>query len=469
MATTAEQIDLWRQAPSEHQRLEFKEAKQQFDTRKLNEYCVALANEGGGFLLLGIADKIPRPVTGTQAFQNIVVAAENLFKAVRFRVDIEEVNHPDGRVLVFHIPSRPRGTAYNLNGKYLMRAGEALVPMSEDQLRRIFSEGQPDWLEEPSCSGLDAQDVVELLDTQTFFELLKLPYPTDRAGVLERLAGEKLINHLGGSFSIRRIGALLMARRMHDFSDISRKAVRVIVYSGISKLQTKLDQIFTRGYAVGYQDLVQSIYAQLPQNEVIEHALRKELKLVPDVVIRELLANALIHQDFTCTGASVMIEIYSDRVEISNPGDPLVPVERFIDGYRSRNERFADLMRRLGICEEKSSGIDRVVEAAELYQLPAPDFHGGYQRTFVTLFGPRPFDQMDRNDRVRACYQHCALRWVMRECMTNQSLRYRFHLGEDKATITSQVIAATIDAGLIKPDASVGGSRKFARYLPFWA
>lgn len=350
-----------------------------------------------------------------------------------------------------------------------MRAGEALVPMSEDQLRRIFSEGQPDWLEEPSCSGLDAQDVVELLDTQTFFELLKLPYPTDRAGVLERLAGEKLIDHLGGSFSIRRIGALLMARRMHDFSDISRKAVRVIVYSGISKLQTKLDQIFTRGYAVGYQDLVQSIYAQLPQNEVIEHALRKELKLVPDVVIRELLANALIHQDFTCTGASVMIEIYSDRVEISNPGDPLVPVERFIDGYRSRNERFADLMRRLGICEEKSSGIDRVVEAAELYQLPAPDFHGGYQRTFVKLFGPRPFDQMDRNDRVRACYQHCALRWVMRERMTNQSLRYRFHLGEDKATITSQVIAATIDAGLIKPDASVGGSRKFARYLPFWA
>jgi predicted HTH transcriptional regulator len=207
MATTAEQIDLWRQAPSEHQRLEFKEAKQQFDTRKLNEYCVGLANEGGGFLLLGIADKLPRPVVGTQAFQNIVAVAENLFKAVRFRVDIEEVNHPDGRVLVFHIPSRPRGTAYNLDGKYLMRAGEALVPMSEDQMRRIFSEGQPEWLEEPSCCGLDAQDVVELLDTQTFFELLKLPYPTDRAGVLERLVGEKLIDHLDGSFSIRRIRA----------------------------------------------------------------------------------------------------------------------------------------------------------------------------------------------------------------------------------------------------------------------
>lgn len=126
-------------------------------------------------------------------------------------------------------------------------------------------------------------------------------------------------------------------------------------------------------------------------------------------------------------------------------------------------------MRRMGVCEEKSSGIDRVVQAAEAYQLPAPDFTSGFRRTVVTIYGPRPFEQMDRNDRVRACYQHCALRWVMRERMTNQSLRERFHLGEDKASIASQVISATIEADLIKVDASAGGSRKFARYLPFWA
>lgn len=190
---------------------------------------------------------------------------------------------------------------------------------------------------------------------------------------------------------------------------------------------------------------------------------------MPEVVIRELVANALIHQDFAVTGASVMIELYGNRIEFSNPGDPMVPVERFIDGYQSRNERLADLMRRMGICEEKSSGIDRVVQAAEFYQLPAPDFRSSFRRTTVTVFGPRPFEEMDRNDRVRACYQHCVLRWVMSERMTNQSLRERFHLAGDKAALTSQVIAATIEAHLIKPDQSVGGSRKFARYLPFWA
>lgn len=469
MSTTVEQIDLWRQARSEHQRLEFKEAKDQFALGRLSEYCVALANEGGGILLLGIADAPPRQVVGTRAFPDTVRSSERLFQSVGFRVDIEEVVHPDGRVLVFHIPSRPRGTAYHLDGKYLMRAGEALVPMSEDQLRRIFAEGQPDWLEEPARTGLDAQQVVELLDAQTFFELLKLPYPMERAGVLDRLQRERLISRRDETYSIHRLGALLLARRLEDFPEISRKAPRVVVYPGTSKLETRLDQTGTRGYAVGFQNLVGFVMAQLPQNEVIEDALRKEVKLVPEVAIRELVANALIHQDFNVTGASVMIEVYSNRVEVSNPGEPLVPVDRFIDGYQSRNERFADLMRRMGICEEKSSGVDRVVRAAEVYQLPAPDFRTGYRRTSVTIYGPRPFEEMDRNDRVRACYQHCALKWVMSERMTNQSLRDRFHLGEDKAAIASQIISATIEAGLIKPDESVGTSRKFARYLPFWA
>lgn len=179
MTTTPEQIDFWRQLPSETQRLEFKEAKGQYDFRKLLKYCVALANEGGGYLLLGIADKPPRTVVGTQAFADTIATVEKLFQALGFRVDIEEVAHPDGRVLVFHIPSRPRGTAYHLDGAYLMRSGEELVPMSEDQLRRIFSEGEPDWLEEHSRTDLDGEAMVELLDTQGFFELLKQPYPTE--------------------------------------------------------------------------------------------------------------------------------------------------------------------------------------------------------------------------------------------------------------------------------------------------
>ncbi len=408
-------------------------------------------------------------MVGTQAFGDTIATSERLFHALGFRVDLEQVAHPDGRVLVFHIPARPRGTAYHLDGAYLMRSGEELVPMSEDQLRRIFSEGEPDWLEEPTRTALDGGEVVKLLDSQGFFELLKQPYPTNRLGVIDRLRRERLLDETANGYAIRRLGALLLAKRLGDFPDLERKAPRVVVYTGNSKLETRLDHTAAKGYAVGFQDLIGFVMSQLPQNEVVENALRREMKLVPEIVVRELVANALIHQDLSVTGASVMIEIFSNRVEISNPGEPIVPVERFIDGYQSRNERLADLMRRMNICEEKSSGIDKVVHAAEMYQLPAPDFRAGHRRTVVSLYGHRQFESMDREDRVRACYQHCALKWVMSERMTNQSLRERFGLPESKSAIVFQVIAAALEAGQIKPDERAGASRKFARYLPFWA
>lgn len=467
--TTSAEIDLWRSAPSETQRLEFKEAKTQFDSTKLCRYCIAIANEGGGHLLLGISDKPPRAVVGTTAVNNTVGMAGKLFEKLGFRVDVEEVNHPDGRVIVFRIPGRPRGTAYHLDGAYWMRAGEGLVAMTEDQLRRIFSEGQPHWTEEHAATALHAEDVVDLLDTQTYFELLKLPYPSKREGVLDRLVSDRLVDAADGVYAVRRLGGLLLAKRLDSFPELSRKAPRIVVYSGESKLETRLDQVVIEGYAVGFRLLVQSVMAQLPQNEVIEDALRVEVRLLPEIAVRELIANALIHQDLTVGGSSVMVEIYTNRVEFSNPGEPVVPVERFIDGYQSRNERLAEVMRRLGICEEKSSGVDKVVNAAEVFQLPAPDFRVGHRRTTVVLGGPKAFDRMAREDRIRACYQHCALKWVMGARMTNQSLRGRFRLPESKSTIASQVISATIEAGLVKPDESVGGSRKFARYLPSWA
>lgn len=469
MATTIQQIDTWRAAHSEHQRLEFKEAKVQFDNRKLYKYCVALANEGGGYLLLGIEDQPPRKVVGTAAFNDPVEMAAKMFQVLGFRVEIEEVQHPDGRVLVFHIPSRPRGTVYDFEGAYLMRAGEELVPMSEDRLRAIFAEGQPDWFSQPALTGCDDDKVVQLLDTQSYFDLLHLPYPVNRAGVLERFESEKLIQHQDGRWMITNLGAILFAKKLDQFDMLARKAARVIVYEGNNKLKTKLDKLGMKGYAVGYQGLVEFIYGLVPSNEVIEQALRREVKMFPEIAVRELVANALIHQDFTQTGTSVMIEIYDDRMEISNPGKPFISPDRFIDEYQSRNERLADLMRRLGICEEKGSGVDKVVQAAEVFQLPAPDFRVGEKRTTAILFSHKAFEDMDRNDRIRATYQHCCLRYVMNEKMTNQSLRERFNLPEKKAEAVSRAIRDSVEAGKIKLSDPEQASLRYRSYIPFWA
>jgi ATP-dependent DNA helicase RecG len=469
MAINVAQIDLWRRSPSEHQTLEFKEAKTGYSLEKLSAYCVAIANEGGGHLLLGIADRPPRPVVGSHAFPDLVDTTDRLFRTVGFRVDIEEVAHPDGRVVVFHVPSRQRGTAYHLDGRYLMRSGETLVPMSEDRLRAIFAEGQPDWLEEPVLQELKPQSVINLLDTQGFFDLLKQPYPSTRDAVLERLMTERLVDRRGDGYSIRRLGGMLLAKNLQVFPDLARKALRVIVYSDASKLVAQLDQTLSQGYAVGFKAMTDFVLAQLPQNEVIKSALRQQMKLLPDEAIRELIANALIHQDFSIPGMWPVVEIYSNRVEISNPGEPMMPVERFIDGYQSRNERLADLMRRMSICEERSSGVDRIIAAVELYQLPAPHFTTGYRRTLAKIYAAKAFEDMDRDDRIRACYQHCALKHVLAGHMTNQSLRERFGLDASKQALITQVIAAALSTGLIKPDEKVRDSRRYARYIPFWA
>lgn len=291
----------------------------------------------------------------------------------------------------------------------------------------------------------------------------------NRSGVLERFESEKLIRGNAGGWAIMNLGGILFAKKLEQFERLARKAPRMIVYEGTNKIQTKLDKPGTKGYAVGFQGLVEFINGLVPSNEVIEQALRREVKMFPEIAVRELVANALIHQSFSESGTSVMIEIYDDRMEISNPGKPFISPERFIDEYQSRNERLADLMRRLGICEEKGSGVDKVVEAAEVFQLPAPDFRVGERRTSALLFAHKEIEEMDRNDRIRACYQHCCLRYVMNEKMTNQSLRERFKLPEAKVATVSQIIAATLEGGKIKLGDPSQTSTRYRSYVPFWA
>jgi ATP-dependent DNA helicase RecG len=186
------------------------------------------------------------------------------------------------------------------------------------------------------------------------------------------------------------------------------------------------------------EGLIRFVNGLLPSNEVVEQALRKTVPMFPELAVRELVANAIIHQDFAVTGAGPMVEIFDSRIEITNPGEPLVDTQRFLDTPpRSRNEVMASLMRRFRICEERGSGIDKVVSQVELFQLPAPLFEvpAGFTRT--VLFAHKPLSAMDKADRVRACYLHACLRYVTREPMTNTSVRERFGIPEKNAATAS--------------------------------
>lgn len=242
-----------------------------------------------------------------------------------------------------------------------MRSGEDLVPMTPDKLQRIFAEGKPVFEYQLALENLSSDEVVSLLDVQAYFDLINIPLPKTQAAILDRFCREKLVIKQNAVFSITNLGAILFAKDLNNFESLARKAVRLIVYDGNSKIQTKLDITGIKGYAVGFISLIQYIMGQIPTKEVIETGLRKQVSEYPELAIRELVANALIHQDFESSGNNVMIEIYDNRIEISNPGKPIITVDRFIDEYQSRNEKLADLMRRLHICEEKGSGIDKAL------------------------------------------------------------------------------------------------------------
>lgn len=455
--------------PRENPHLEFKKAKSSYSYDNLLEYCVALANEGGGQLILGVTDKHPRKVEGSSAFKQPDVVSEKVFAKLGIRVSIHICMHPDGRVLVVDIPSRPKGRPMHVDGKYLMRVGEQLHPMSPEQLTKIIEEGKDDFLDEVAIKETSGTEVVRLLDTQFLFQRLKLPYPMTRDGVLQRLTSEGLILKREDRFSIKNIGAILFAKSLSRFPSLADKAPRVVVYDGVNKLKSRLDQVGGMGYACGFQRLVEYVLAQVPSNEVIEKAIRKSVTMFPPIAIRELIANALIHQDFSISGSRVMVELYDDRIEITNPGIPSISTDRFIDEYRSRNTKVADIMRRLGICEEQGSGIDKVIDSAEFWQLPAPDFSTSEYRTIAKLFAHRDFKKMTKQEKVRACYQHCCLRHVSNQIMNNTSLRDRFGLPKERAERVSIVIRETIKANLIKSADPTDSSKKHAKYVPFWA
>lgn len=250
---------------------------------------------------------------------------------------------------------------------------------------------------------------------------------------------------------------------------MKRKAVRVIQYHGKDRTETIREQEGGKGYASGFEGLIGYIDGILPTNEVVGKALRKTVPMFPELAIREVVANALIHQDFFVTGAGPMIEIFDDRIEITNPGEPLVDTQRFLDSPpRSRNETLASLMRRVGICEERGSGIDKVVFQVELYQLPAPLFEVPPGSTRVVLFSHKSLTNMDEGERVRACYFHACLKHVTRDYLTNASLRERFGIKESNKAIASRRIREAINAGMIKPF-DEHAARRLMKYVPFWA
>jgi len=331
----------------------------------------------------------------------------------------------------------------------------------------------PRWEELHASVLLPDTEFTAQLSVEPIFRMLDRPIPSNSEDTLAWMAGERFISRepAGGGY-VTNLGAIAAARKLADFPDLSRKSVRVVVYDGRNKASTRMEKEGTKGYAISFQGLIEYIMTLLPQSEVIEQALRKKRTVYPEIALREIVANALIHQDFSITGAGPLIEIFDDRIEVSNPGD-LLPSKRLdrIIGTQpeSRNELLARAFRRYKICEERGSGLLKAGLQIELYGLPPIEFTSSSNHFKVTLHSPRTFAKMSAHERLDACYQHAVLKYYSDSAMTNTTLRERLKMPEKQRSMVSVLIQEAIDKEMVKPANPANKSRKFAEYVPFWA
>lgn len=473
-------VDELRRLPRETEWVEFKHNNA--DPQEIGEYLSALANAAAlaskafAYLIWGIEDAT-HEVVGTSFSPSGSKKGNEpletwlhklLTPAVHFA--FHEVTVQGLSVVVLEI-ERATHQPVQFGGQEFIRVGSGKkslkgFPEKEKALWKTF-ETTP-FESGVALEHVSGEEVLRLLDYPSYFLLSELPLP-ESGRILETLKNDRLVEPcVAGGWNITNLGALLFAHRLTDFAHLGRKTLRIIEYVGNSRIETRRERLESRGYASAFEAIIQHLNTVLPSNEVIGPALRKVVTMFPPLAIRELVANALIHQDLTISGAGPTVEIFDTRVEITNPGVPLVPPDRFLDiPPRSRNEALASLMRRFHICEERGTGIDKVVFQIELFQLPAPLFEVPQWSTKATLFAHKALSEMDKADRIRACYLHACLRYINKEALTNTSLRGRFGIAEQNSATASRIIKETLEAGLLVP-ADAESSKKYMRYFPWW-
>jgi predicted HTH transcriptional regulator len=471
-----------RKLPRETEWLEFKHQNDEPD--EIGEYLSALANSAAltgkitAYMFWGI-DDTTHDIIGTRFFPRAKKIGNEELESWLLRLLSPKINFNfyelavDSKNVVileigaaFRHPVQFKNTEFIRIGSYKKKLKD--FPEKERELWRVFD--KTPFEREIAADNIRPDEVLQYLDYPAYFDLLKLPLPEFRDGILSALESDEMIQKgIFGKWNITNIGAILFAKKLSDFKNLKRKAVRIIFYKGENKVETLKEQVGTKGYASGFEGLIEFVSNLLPGNEIIEQAFRREVPMFPEPAIRELIANAIIHQDFHATGTAPMIEIFKRRMEITNPGLPLVKIERFLDSPpKSRNEAIASFMRRINICEERGSGVDKVVFQTELYQLPAPVFETTDEHTRAILFAHKDLKNMDKEERIHAAYLHSCLRYVQRDFMTNATLRGRFGIDSKNSAMASRIIKDALISNRIRAyDETVGSKAK--KYLPWWA
>ncbi|RKQ85823.1 putative HTH transcriptional regulator [Mycolicibacterium mucogenicum 261Sha1.1M5] len=470
------------QQPVETEWLEFKENLA--DPNAIGQYVSALANSAmrhgreHGYLVWGVRDG-DHAVVGTRFDPHTTkVGNEDLIPwltrllepQTMFRFSELQIG-PETRAVILYVgASRDRPVRFQ--GEEFIRVGSAKKKLRDhpEHERQLWRLAERETFEKGSASsGVREAEILDLLDYGAYFDLVRLPLPPTRAGIVSQFEQAKLIAPDRVGWTITQLGAMTFAKDLTAFPDLERKGVRVVRYVGKNRVQAERSHDGVRGYANGFAGLMSYIGTLLPRSEPVGVALRSDEPVYPDLAVRELVANMMTHQDFSISGTGPLVEIFDDRIEFTNPGTPLISTRRFVDlPPHSRNEKLASLLRKAHIVEERGSGWDKIASEVERAQLPAPRIEVSERHTKAVLFGPKPYRMLSVEERTEALYLHATLRYVSGELTTNSSVRERFGIEAANSSQASRLLRDGLASGLLVLE-DPGAGAKARRYLPFWA
>lgn len=444
-------------------------------TERLAQHLSAFSNyKGGGMLVYGVNNDGTCFDMSKEKMDIVIEKLGNIAKnnlCYSITIDHSVIEYEGHALLFIYIPEQKEKPVY-LRGReifdsYYRSAGQT-VKMSRNQVKAMIAESQGITFEQQFAKeNLTAEEVLRLLDYKSFYERIDKNVPSSTDSILNKMSDYGFCEIQGKQWNITNLGAILYANDLRDYDGLKNREIVIHKYVGTNNRQQEYEQHITRGYAAVFDDLIEMVM-QSTGKEMID--VRREIvPTYPRVAIREITANMLVHQDFGINGIPITIEIFSNRIAFTNPGAPLNNINRLIDlPPNSRNEKLAQTLFMLHICEKRGSGIDRAVAAIEEMVLPAVKFTKSEEHTKVYLYPQKSLKDMTKQDKIEACYQHACLMYEDDKAINNQSVRERFELNDHQSSVASRIIADTLEAGLLKlADADVT-SRKYATYIPYY-
>lgn len=377
------QLEEWRKG-KEGENLEFKKAENRYSFTELCKYCSALANEGGGKIILGITDDRPRQVIGTKAFDQPERTRKGVCEQIPLAIDFEEIHHPGcspgSRVLVFLVPPRPLGLPIKFEGRYWMRKEDSLAEMSEEKLRAIFAESGHDFSAD-ICVGLtfDQLDPVAIEEFRRRW-IAKANNAEDR-NLVQRLASmspQQLLTDAEAMVDGKlNYAALVLFGTPQSIGRCLAQAEVVFEYHSSDASGPAQDrQEFRRGFFCYYEELWNRINLRNDKQDFQEGLFVHPISTFNERPVREAVLNAVSHRNYQLAG-SIFIRQYPRRLEIDSPGGlPLgVTLDNILDRQNPRNRRIAEIFTRCGLVERSGQGMNLIYEDLIKQSKPIPEWN----------------------------------------------------------------------------------------------